>query len=126
MKDSFFYKGKEFYCSLAFCMELIGGKWKPLILFHLIDGAKRSGELQKSVCGVTNKMFTQNIRELEKDGLVHRKVYPVVPPRVEYALTDLGKSLIPILEGMDTWGKQRMNMPSQTCKKMEESLSEEN
>jgi DNA-binding HxlR family transcriptional regulator len=85
-------------------MNLIGTKWKPLILFHLLDGAMRSGLLQKKIPGISNKMFTQTVRELEKDGLIFRKVYPVVPPKVEYNLSARGKSLEHILRGLDNWG----------------------
>lgn len=85
-------------------MNLIGTKWKPIVLFHLLDGALRSGVLQKKVPGISNKMFTQTVRELEKDGLVERIVYPVVPPKVEYGLTERGKSLKTILLSLDSWG----------------------
>jgi DNA-binding HxlR family transcriptional regulator len=85
-------------------MNLIGTKWKPLILFHLLEGALRSGILQKKIPGISNKMFTQTVRELEKDGLVSRKVFPVVPPKVEYKLSDRGKSLETILRSLDKWG----------------------
>jgi DNA-binding HxlR family transcriptional regulator len=85
-------------------MNLIGTKWKPLILFHLLEGGLRSGVLQKHIIGISNKMFTQTVRELEKDGLISRKVYPVVPPKVEYTLTERGQSLEAILRSLDTWG----------------------
>jgi len=85
-------------------MRLIGTKWKPLILFHLLDGPLRSGFLQKKVPEISNKMFTQTVRELEKDGLISRKVFPVVPPKVEYKLSPRGKSLEYILRSLDTWG----------------------
>ncbi|MFB9052293.1 winged helix-turn-helix transcriptional regulator [Formosa undariae] len=85
-------------------MNLIGTKWKPLILFHLLEGELRSGILQKHIDGISNKMFTQTVRELEKDGLVVRKVFPVVPPRVEYKLTERGMSLESVLRGLDAWG----------------------
>jgi DNA-binding HxlR family transcriptional regulator len=85
-------------------MNLIGTKWKPLILFHLIDGALRSGILQKKIPEISNKMFTQTVRELEKDGLVCRKVFAVVPPKVEYTLSKRGESLESILRSMDQWG----------------------
>ncbi|GHC44605.1 winged helix-turn-helix transcriptional regulator [Ulvibacter litoralis] len=85
-------------------MNLIGTKWKPLILFHLLDGELRSGMLQKKIPGISNKMFTQTVRELEKDGLLSRKVYPVVPPKVEYKLSDRGRSLETILRSLDQWG----------------------
>ncbi|WP_405377995.1 winged helix-turn-helix transcriptional regulator [Nonlabens sp. Asnod3-A02] len=85
-------------------MGLIGTKWKPLVLFHLLEGGLRSGVLQKHIPGISNKMFTQTVRELEKDGLISRKVYPVVPPKVEYQLSDRGQSLEPILRALDQWG----------------------
>ena len=85
-------------------MNLIGTKWKPLILFHLLEGGLRSGILQKKISGISNKMFTQTVRELEKDGLISRKVFPVVPPRVEYKLSNRGLSLEKILRSLDNWG----------------------
>ena len=87
-------------------MGLIGTKWKPLVLFHLLDGPLRSGVLQKKVPEISNKMFTQTVRELEKDGLISRKVFPVVPPKVEYQLSARGKSLGPILKSLDQWGAE--------------------
>ncbi|WP_339840441.1 helix-turn-helix domain-containing protein [uncultured Maribacter sp.] len=92
------------FCPLDYTMNLIGTKWKPLVLFHLLDGPLRSGILQKKVPGISNKMFTQTVRELEKDGLVIREVFPVVPPKVEYALSEKGISLKPILLSLDAWG----------------------
>ncbi|MBF4982844.1 helix-turn-helix transcriptional regulator [Nonlabens mediterrranea] len=89
-------------------MTLIGTKWKPLILFHLLEGALRSGVLQKHVPEISNKMFTQSVRELEKDGLISRKIYPVVPPKVEYQLTEKGLSLESILRSMDKWGNENI------------------
>ncbi|MEO9953690.1 helix-turn-helix domain-containing protein [Nonlabens sp.] len=87
-------------------MGLIGTKWKPLVLFHLLEGGLRSGVLQKQIPGISNKMFTQTVRELEKDGLITRKIYPVVPPKVEYKLSDRGLSLKQILRSLDQWGSQ--------------------
>ncbi|MEP2237198.1 MAG: helix-turn-helix domain-containing protein [Maribacter sp.] len=92
------------YCPLDHTMNLIGTKWKPIVLFHLLNGALRSGVLQKKVPGISNKMFTQTVRELEKDGLITREVFPVVPPKVEYALSKRGKSLENILLSLDLWG----------------------
>ncbi|WP_292944985.1 helix-turn-helix domain-containing protein [Olleya sp. UBA1516] len=91
-------------CPLNYTMGLIGTKWKPLILFHLLDGGLRSGMLQRKIEGISNKMFTQTVRELEKDGLIIRTVFPVVPPKVEYKLSKRGQSLETILKSMDTWG----------------------
>jgi len=87
-------------------MNLIGTKWKPLVLFHLLEGPVRSGVLQKKIPEISNKMFTQTVRELERDKLISRQVFPVVPPKVEYDLTRKGKSLEAILRSMDAWGKE--------------------
>lgn len=91
-------------CPVDATLHLIGGKYKSLILWHLVGGTLRHGELQKLIPQATAKMLTQQLRELERDGLLSRTVYPVVPPKVEYALTELGRSLTPILEAMFSWG----------------------
>ncbi|TLP79683.1 winged helix-turn-helix transcriptional regulator [Maribacter sp. ACAM166] len=95
---------QEKFCPLDHTMNLIGTKWKPIVLFHLIEGSLRSGILQKKIPGISNKMFTQTVRELEKDGLVQREVFPVVPPKVEYTLSEKGSSLKAILKSLDAWG----------------------
>ena len=95
---------EEFYCPVKLTADVIGGKWKPLILFYLEGGTKRFGELRKRIPGLTKKMLTQHLRELEHDEIVHRKVYAVVPPKVEYSLTRHGESLKPILKQMSAWG----------------------
>jgi len=87
---------------------MIGGKYKSLILWHLIDGTLRFGELQRRIHQATPKMLTQQLRELEADNLVVRTVYPVVPPKVEYRLSDLGRSIKPILGAMYEWGSGYM------------------
>ena len=84
---------------------MISDKWKVLILRDLLDGTKRFSELRRSVGSVSQKVLTANLRQMERDGLVHREVYPEVPPRVEYSLTELGKSLKPILDSMWAWGE---------------------
>ena len=91
-------------CPVAATLELIGGKYKALILWHLADGKLRFSELHKAVSGATAKMLTQQLRELESDDLVHREVFPVIPPKVEYSLTETGRSLMPILVAMRDWG----------------------
>jgi DNA-binding HxlR family transcriptional regulator len=91
-------------CPVDVTLRLIGGKYKSLILWHLIGGTLRHGELQKLIPQATPKMLTQQLRELETDNLLNRTVYPVVPPKVEYSLTDLGQSLRPILTAMYDWG----------------------
>lgn len=92
------------HCPVETTLNLIGGKYKALILWHLSDGTLRFSELRKLITGATPKMLTQQLRELEAQALVHREVYPVIPPKVEYSLTDLGKSLMPVLISMRDWG----------------------
>ncbi len=92
-------------CPVTTTLSVIGGKWKPIILFVIQDGKKRFGEIKKLIPGITQKMLTQQLRELEKDGIVHRKVYPVVPPRVEYSMTEYGRTLAPILAALAKWGR---------------------
>ncbi|MHA9737875.1 winged helix-turn-helix transcriptional regulator [Robinsoniella peoriensis] len=91
-------------CPVEATLELIGGKYKALILFHLIEGKLRFSELQRNIPKATPKMLTQQLRELERDNLLLRTVYPVIPPKVEYQLTDFRKSIIPVLESMCNWG----------------------
>lgn len=93
-------------CSVETTLLLIGGKWKVLILRDLINGTKRFGELKKSINSISQKVLTQQLREMEEDGLVERTVYAEVPPRVEYSLTEDGMSLKPVLNSMLTWGNQ--------------------
>ena len=96
----------EFYCPVKLTADIIGGKWKPLILYYLEGGTLRFSELQKRIPGMTKKMLTQHLRELERDGVIRRKVYAVVPPRVEYSLTRHGESLKPLLKAMSAWGSK--------------------
>ena len=91
-------------CPVETTLELIGGKYKSLILWHLSAGKLRFSELRKRISRATPKMLTQQLRELEKNQLVHREVYPVIPPRVEYSLTETGKSLMPVLVAIRDWG----------------------
>lgn len=93
-------------CPVEITLLLIGDKWKVLILRDLINGTKRFGELKKSINSISQKVLTQQLRAMEEDGLVNRKVYAEVPPRVEYSLTEDGKSLKPILDTMSNWGKK--------------------
>src|SRR3954467_14616450 len=93
-------------CPVTAALSVIGGKWKVIILWHLQDGVKRFGELQRLVKGISQKMLTQELRDLEECGLVSRKVYPVVPPKVEYSLTETGWSLKPVLEQLSEWGSE--------------------
>jgi DNA-binding HxlR family transcriptional regulator len=93
-------------CPVKLTASIIGGKWKPSLLFHLEGRTRRFCELQRLIPGLTKKMLTQHLRELEGDGIVHRKVYAEVPPRVEYSLTRHGESLKPILKLMSAWGNR--------------------
>ena len=93
-------------CPVETTLMLIGDKWKVLILRDLMDGTKRFGELKKSIGHVTQKVLTAQLRDMEEKGLLIRKVYAEVPPRVEYTLTELGKSLKPILDSMWAWGEE--------------------
>ena len=100
--------GRKYHCPVELVIELISGKWKLLILRELMSGTKRFSQLQRSIQGITQKMLTKQLRELEKAGLVKRKVYPEVPPRVEYSLTELGRSLEDIFNAMHRWGERYM------------------
>lgn len=92
-------------CPVETTLMLIGNKWKVLILRDLMPGTKRFGELKKSIGSVSQKVLTAQLRDMEQSGLVNRKVYAEVPPRVEYSLTELGQSLKPVLEAMGNWGE---------------------
>ena len=107
---SYTKNGKTFHCPVEAALEVIGGKWKPLILWALGDEVMRFGELQKALPGVNTKMLTKQLRELEADGILSRRVYPEVPPRVEYVITDFGKTLIPILEALCSWGAEYLGV----------------
>lgn len=90
---------------LKITLNLIGGKWKAVILWILKDAILRFSELKRNIPNITQKMLTKQLRELESDGLIWRNIYPQVPPKVEYSLTDRGKSLLPILRAMHKWGE---------------------
>lgn len=93
-------------CAVGSSIEVFGGKWKSIILYHLMeDGPIRFNELQRRIAGITQRMLTKQLRDLEADGLVHRKAYPEVPPRVEYSLTKTGLTLKPILISLRKWGE---------------------
>lgn len=95
---------KEYFCPVTATVSIIGGKWKPIILWLLFQDTRRFGEMKKMIPGITQRMLTKQLRELEADKIVHRKVYAVVPPKVEYSLTDGGRTLQPILTSMSEWG----------------------
>jgi len=93
-------------CPVETTLAVIGGKWKPLVLWRLKSGVRRFGELQRLIPGVTRKVLTQHLRELERDGIVARKVYGEVPPKVEYSLTKYGLTLRPLLDELCEWGSR--------------------
>jgi len=98
------YKGVEYHCSMELTLGLIGGKWKPLIIWYLAENTMRFSELKRALPNITQKMLTQQLRALEESGLVNRHIYAVIPPKVEYSLTSAGKSLLPILKSLTQWG----------------------
>jgi DNA-binding HxlR family transcriptional regulator len=95
-------------CAVEAFLDALGGRWKGMILFHLLGGTRRFGELRKALESVTQRTLTNQLRELERDGVIARKVYAEVPPRVEYSLTPLGQRLAPILAAMAEWGDEFM------------------
>ena len=98
-----------FNCPVEATIQLIGGKYKAVILWHLMNQTLRYNEIHKRIPNATDKMLAQQLRELEKDGLINRTVYPVVPPKTEYSLTDFGQTLAPILDAMCDWGTNYLN-----------------
>lgn len=95
---------EAFACPVTFTVDVIGGKWKSLILFHLMSGTKRFNELRRLMPEVTQRMLTLQLRELETDRVIHREIYREVPPKVEYSLTQLGNTLVPLISAMREWG----------------------
>jgi len=93
-------------CPVEATLDMIGGKWKGVVLFHLIQGTKRFNELRRLVPDITQRMLTLQLRQLEKDGILKRKIYKQIPPKVEYSLSDLGQTLIPILQQLQQWGSK--------------------
>lgn len=96
-------------CPVEATLQLIGGKYKALIIWHLVDATLRFSQLQRLISSSTPKMLTQQLRELESDGILKRTIYPVVPPKVEYSLTELGQSLSPVLRTMFDWGNNYLS-----------------
>lgn len=105
----FLYDGKLYYNPVEFAMDRIGGTWKMPILWRLKDKVLRFSELRKDIPHITDKMLTTQLRELEKEGFIHREVYPVVPPKVEYSITDKGMRAIPIIDTIRQYGLELMD-----------------
>lgn len=102
----FLLDGKEYHCAMDITMDFIGGKWKTVVLWYLRKDKKRFSELRRLIPNITEKMLSLQLKDLENDGIVKRKIYPEVPPKVEYYLTDFGKTLIPMLEEIAKWGRK--------------------
>ena len=96
----------EINCPVTFCMAQIGGKWKPIILFRVSKGINRFTMLLKEIDGINRQMLSKQLKELEKSGILERKLFPEIPPRVEYSLTPFGKSLLPVVQSMNRWGQK--------------------
>lgn len=99
-------------CPVEASLEVIGGKWKGVILYHLLERTYRFNELRRLCSGITQRMLTRQLRELEADGVVSRKVYAEVPPRVEYSLTEYGRTLEPVVRALQAWGMSHMQKTS--------------
>ncbi|WP_316819250.1 winged helix-turn-helix transcriptional regulator [Pedobacter nyackensis] len=104
-------------CGMANALAVVGGRWKPAILCRLVHGTMRYGELKKSIVGISERMLVAQLRELQKDGIIERVVYPEVPPRVEYHLTDFGQTMKPMLNAMSDWGNRHKSYikPTETA-----------
>ncbi len=102
------FQAPRYHCPVEAALAVIGGKWKVVILFWLQDKTRRFGELRRQIPDVSERMLTQQLRQLEDDGIVRRKVYSEVPPKVEYSLTPYGRTLRPITDLMCTWGKKHV------------------
>lgn len=100
--------GTFYYCPVDLTLRIVGGRWKGIVIWNLRDGVKRFGELKRSLVTINDKMLSQVLRELEEQGVVHRKMYEVVPPKVEYSLTEEGRKLLPIMQAMSDYGVKFM------------------
>lgn len=103
--------------ALSYCMDLIGGKWKPIILFHISKGINRFNKLFNEIEGINRQMLSKQLKELEKSGILERTLFPEIPPRVEYTLTPLGKSLMTVVQAMNRWGQKQQEEVKVTKKK---------
>ncbi|MFC4209865.1 transcriptional regulator [Pedobacter petrophilus] len=104
---------KEIDCGMGMIMDIIGGKWKPCLLFNIWKGHRRPSELQRLNPRASRRVLNQQLTELEDHGIISKTIYPILPPKVEYFLTDLGSSLIPLIQSMDNWGSQYLENPHQ-------------
>jgi DNA-binding HxlR family transcriptional regulator len=118
----FMLNGKEFHCAMDVTMSFIGGKWKTVVLWYLRKDKKRFSELRKLIPHITEKMLSLQLKDLEQDGIVTRKVYKEIPPKVEYYLTDFGKTLIPMLEEIALWGRNLATEKGKTVDKEKKTV----
>ncbi len=105
-KNYYYHDG----CPIEFALEKVGGKWKGVLIFQLLEGKKRFSELKKMNAQISQKILTKQLRELEADGLVHREVFPVVPPKTEYSLTESGLQLRPVIQNLAKWGQDHLKI----------------
>lgn len=103
------FKGKEYICELDMAMSIISSKWKVVILCHIGVEPKRFLELQRSLPGISQKVLNEKLKELEEDGLISKKTFPEVPPKVEFSLTPMGEKLVPIMQNLSEWGRDILN-----------------
>lgn len=115
--------GKEYHCAMDVTMHYIGGKWKTVVLWYLRKDKKRFNELKKLIPGITEKMLSLQLKTLETDGIIARKHYAEIPPRVEYYLTDFGKTLIPMLEEIAKWGRMLAEAKGKMIDKVDKKQS---
>ncbi|WP_127531771.1 winged helix-turn-helix transcriptional regulator [Paenibacillus kobensis] len=113
-KNNFDDSARGEACPVGHTLDVIGGKWKGQLIYHLTEGPKRFNELRRICPAITQRMLTLQLRELEEDGVVHREVYQQVPPKVEYSLTEFGRTLVPIIQLMKEWGISYKNKPHQS------------
>lgn len=107
---TFRHRDKLFHCPMDLTMDYLGGRWKTVVLWYLIKETKRFSELKRLIPTITEKMLSLQLKQLEKDGLVHRELHAAVPPRVEYSLTDDGRTLVPLLKAMSNWGLKKARL----------------
>ncbi|UHA75880.1 winged helix-turn-helix transcriptional regulator [Paenibacillus sp. 481] len=112
-------------CPVEFTLDIIGGKWKGILLYHLMDGTKRFNELRKICPHITQRMLTLQLRELAEDGVIHREVYQQVPPKVEYSLTEFGRTLEPILVLLKQWGESYKDQCNRAADKRDKDMDNE-
>lgn len=113
---------KDFSCGMAVMMEIIGGKWKSYLIFLISQGIRRPSDMQRAVSTATRRVLNLQLRELEFHGIVKRVIYPELPPKVEYYLTDFGESMLPVVEAMENWGNGYLDVFKQLMEQKKESL----